>query len=171
MERARVVPGRIQRAPEARRREDRLQRFVRRGPVQGRQAHLAVTPSASAVEWLLSFSDPKRGVGWNRGSRGGLPMNLRRTRVLLDLAGSPDRRMFIVLVGGTKGKGSTAAMLASLLSASGVRAGLSTKPHLQSYRERVRVDGAAIDDEALAARVAELRPVIRELEERLPDAG
>jgi len=129
-----------------------------------------VTPDG-ALEWLLSFSDTKRGVGWNRASRGGLEANLRRTRVLLDLAGSPDRRMFVVLVAGTKGKGSTAAMLASILAASGVRAGLSTKPHLQSFRERVRVDGAAIDESAFAARVAEMRPLIHELEERLPDAG
>jgi dihydrofolate synthase/folylpolyglutamate synthase len=127
--------------------------------------------STVALDWLLSFSDPKRGVGWNRASRGGLEANLRRTRVLLDLAGAPDRRMAIVLVAGTKGKGSTAAMLASILSASGVRAGLSTKPHLQSFRERVRVDGAAIDEDAFASRVAELRPLVAELEARLPDAG
>jgi dihydrofolate synthase/folylpolyglutamate synthase len=91
--------------------------------------------------------------------------------VLLDLAGAPDRRMIVVLVAGTKGKGSTAAMLASILGASGVRAGLSTKPHLQDFRERVRVDGVAISDEAFAARVAEMRPLIAELEQRLPAAG
>jgi len=125
----------------------------------------------AALDWLLSFSDPKRGVGWNRASRGGLEANLRRTRVLLDLAGAPDRRLIVVLVAGTKGKGSTAAMLASILSASGVRAGLSTKPHLQAFRERVRVDGVAIGEEAFAARIAEMRPLIAELEERLPMGG
>lgn len=123
------------------------------------------------LEWLLGFSDPQRGVGWNRASRGGLEANLRRTRVLLDLAGAPDRRMAVVLVGGTKGKGSTCAMLAAILSASGVRTGLSTKPHLQSYRERVRVDGVAIDEPAFAARTAELRPLISELEHLLPAGG
>ena len=125
----------------------------------------------AALDWILSFSDPRRGVGWNRASRGGLEANLRRTRVLLDLAGAPDRRMTVVLVAGTKGKGSTAAMLASILSASGVRAGLSTKPHLQAFRERVRVDGVAIDEAAFAARVAELRPLIAELESHLPSGG
>ena len=130
-----------------------------------------MSPVQPALDWLLGFSDPKRGVGWNRASRGGLEANLRRTRVLLDLAGAPDRRMLVVLVAGTKGKGSTAAMLASVLAASGVRAGLSTKPHLQAFRERVRVDGVAIDDTAFGARVAELRPLIAELEERLPAAG
>src|SRR5439155_1252822 len=65
--------------------------------------------------------------------------------------------MTCVLVAGTKGKGSTAAMIAALLSASGVRAGLATKPHLQTYRERIRVDGGAISESAFAARVAALR--------------
>ena len=123
------------------------------------------------TEWLLSFSDPKRGVGWNTASRGGLEANLRRTRVLLDLAGAPDRAMFVVLVAGTKGKGSTAAMLASLLAASGVRAGLSTKPHLQAFRERVRVDGAAIDDATLDAGAEELRPFVDALVRHLPGSG
>lgn len=130
-----------------------------------------MTAARPALEWLLGFSDPKRGVGWNRASRGGLEANLRRTRVLLDLAGAPDRRMLVVLVAGTKGKGSTAAMLAAVLAASGVRAGLSTKPHLQSFRERIRVDGAAIGDDDVAAGVEELRPLVPELAKRLPSGG
>ena len=134
------------------------------GPREG-QASLA------GLEWLLSFSDPRRGVGWNPASRGGLVSNLRRTRVLLDLVGSPDREMFVVLVAGTKGKGSTAAMLASILAASGVRAGLSTKPHLQAFRERIRVDGETISDGALATEADGLRPHVAELARRIPDAG
>ena len=125
----------------------------------------------SGLDWLLSFSDPVRGVGWNRASRGGLEWNLRRTRLLLDVAGSPDRTMHVVLVAGTKGKGSTAAMLASLLAASGVRAGLSTKPHLQSYRERVRVQGIAIDGAALEREAAEMRTLVEALAGRSREAG
>jgi dihydrofolate synthase/folylpolyglutamate synthase len=128
-------------------------------------------PRSTALEWLLGFSDPQRGVGWNTGSRGGLESNLRRTRVLLDLAGAPDRTMRVVLVAGTKGKGSTAALLASILWGAGVRAGLATKPHLQSYRERVRVDGVAIDDDAFSRGVSALHPLVAELERRLPSAG
>jgi dihydrofolate synthase / folylpolyglutamate synthase len=130
-----------------------------------------VTPPATGLEWLLGFSDPQRGVGWNSASRGGLESNLRRTRVLLDLAGAPDRRMRVVLIAGTKGKGSTAALLASILSAAGVRAGLATKPHLQDYRERVRVDGVAIDDAAFSRGVSALHPLVDELTRRLPGAG
>jgi dihydrofolate synthase / folylpolyglutamate synthase len=110
-------------------------------------------------------------VGWNTASRGGLEWNLRRTRVLLDLAGAPDRELSVVLVAGTKGKGSTAALLASILAASGLRTGLSTKPHLQSFRERVRVDGQAIDETALDDAAAELRPLVADLERHLPRGG
>ena len=79
--------------------------------------------------------------------------------------------MICVLVAGTKGKGSTATMLARILSASGIRAGLYTKPHLQSYRERIRVDGVAIDDAAFARAVDALRPLVPELGRHLPSGG
>ncbi len=115
--------------------------------------------------------DAERGVGWNARSSPSLEWNLRRTRILLDLAGAPDRRMFCVLVAGTKGKGSTAAMLASILAAAGIRTGLYTKPHLQSYRERVRVDGEAIGEAAFAALVAAVRPRVARLAALAPAAG
>lgn len=126
---------------------------------------------SAAIDWLLSFSDVARGVGWNARSNPSLDWNLRRTRVLLDLLGAPDRRLVIVLVAGTKGKGSTAALLASLLAASDVRAGLYTKPHLQSYRERIRVDGRAITAAALERRLADLRPHLAGLERAVPEGG
>ena len=91
--------------------------------------------------------------------------------MLLDLAGAPDRGMRCVLVAGTKGKGSTSAMLARILSVGGVRAGLYTKPHLQTYRERLRVDGVAIGERAFADLVDDLRPHVRELRRRVPAAG
>ena len=98
-------------------------------------------------------------------------MNVQRTRVLLDIAGAPDRSMTCILIAGTKGKGSTAAVTAALLSACGVRAGLATKPQLQSFRERVRVDGRAIGEAPFAERVASLRSRVSDLLRLLPDAG
>ncbi|MBV9174087.1 MAG: bifunctional folylpolyglutamate synthase/dihydrofolate synthase, partial [Chloroflexi bacterium] len=97
-----------------------------------------------ALAWLYSLADQERGVGWNPRASPDSQWKLGRTRALLDLAGGPDRTLRIALVAGTKGKGSTSAMLASILAAAGARSGLYSKPHLQSYRERVRVDGAAI---------------------------
>src|SRR5260370_1302773 len=58
--------------------------------------------------------------------------------------GAPPRASTAVLVAGSKGKGSTAAMLAAILQAAGARVGRYTQPHLVSYRERVWVDGAFI---------------------------
>jgi dihydrofolate synthase/folylpolyglutamate synthase len=92
-------------------------------------------------------------------------------RRLLDLLGAPDRRMQIVLIAGTKGKGSTAAMLASILHAAGFRAGLFTSPHLQRFRERVRIDGAMLTPGHFAQAVAALRPAVAALRRRAPEAG
>lgn len=79
--------------------------------------------------------------------------------------------MPIVLIAGTKGKGSTAAFLASILSAAGATTGLYTKPHLQSYRERLRVDGAAVGESAFADAVDALRPKVDALRVLAPSAG
>jgi dihydrofolate synthase/folylpolyglutamate synthase len=102
-------------------------------------------------------------VGWNPRASPDEQWKLGRTRALLDLAGSPDRRLRIALVAGTKGKGSTGAMLASILGAAGMRCGLYTKPHLQSYRERIRVDGQAISAQALETAVQRMRKHVAEL--------
>ena len=120
-----------------------------------------------ALAWLYSLADQERGVGWNPRASPDSQWKLGRTRALLDLAGAPDRRLRIALVAGTKGKGSTCAMLASILAAAGVRCGLYTKPHLQTYRERIREDGQAIapsDFEVMIERG-------RQLTNRLPAAA
>ena len=65
-----------------------------------------------------------------------------------------------ILVGGTNGKGSTCAMLESILLVAGYRVGLYTSPHLLKYNERVRINGVAVDDASLChafARVEEAR--------------
>lgn len=87
---------------------------------------------------------------------------LTRIRRLLERLGRPERDLPTVLVAGTKGKGSTAAMLASIEQAAGRRVGLYTKPHLVDYRERIRVDGTLIGEEDLAALVAEVRPHVED---------
>ena len=85
-------------------------------------------------------------------------IKLRRVEVLLHRLGDPHRAVRPVLIAGTKGKGSTAAMLASMFQAAGHRVGLYTKPHLVDYRERIRIDGALISPEDLAALVETARP-------------
>jgi dihydrofolate synthase/folylpolyglutamate synthase len=70
----------------------------------------------------------------------------------------PHERLKTVVIAGTKGKGSTAAMIASIAQASGLTAGLYTSPHLCSIRERIRVNGEMITEEDFASLVAELQP-------------
>lgn len=115
------------------------------------------------VAWLFSLADQERGVGWNPRASADSQWKLGRTRALLDLAGAPDRHLRIALVAGTKGKGSTCAMLASILDTAGVHCGLYTKPHLQAYRERIRVDGAAITEAQFADELARVRALSAKL--------
>lgn len=72
--------------------------------------------------------------------------DLAHMRVLATALGDPQKRFKSVLIAGTNGKGSTAAMLASILQAAGHRTGLYTSPHLVRINERIRIDGIAISD-------------------------
>jgi dihydrofolate synthase/folylpolyglutamate synthase len=76
--------------------------------------------------------------------------NLAHMRALLRGLENPERRFPAVLIAGTNGKGSTAATLASILAASGLRTGLYTSPHLMRINERIRVDGSEIADDKFA---------------------
>ena len=88
-------------------------------------------------------------------------VKLRRVEALLQRLGDPHRQMPTVLIAGTKGKGSTAVMLAAILQAAGRRVGLYTKPHLVDYRERFRVNGELIGEDELTGLVDRLRlPVL-----------
>src|SRR4051812_48360358 len=113
---------------------------------------------AAALDWLLSFSDWERGVGWNPRAAPDEAWKLGRTRALLDLAGEPDRGLCRVTIVGTNGKGSTGALLETVLRAAGRRTGVYSQPHLHEYRERIRVDGAPIAPAAFAAAASRLRP-------------
>jgi dihydrofolate synthase/folylpolyglutamate synthase len=76
--------------------------------------------------------------------------DLAHMRVLLAALEHPERRFPGVLIAGTNGKGSTAATLASILQASGVRTGLYTSPHLVRINERIRINGEDISDDEFA---------------------
>jgi len=84
------------------------------------------------------------------GEHAGMRPGLARIEALLEALGNPEQRYTLVQVGGTNGKGSTAAMLAAVLRAAGRRVGLYTSPHLVSFRERIRVDGEAIAEDDVA---------------------
>src|SRR5262249_24917389 len=80
------------------------------------------------------------------GEIAGMRQGLERIEGLLAAVGNPERSFRIAQIGGTNGKGSVSAMLAAILQASGRRVGLYTSPHLCDFRERIRVNGAAIPE-------------------------
>ncbi len=125
----------------------------------------------------MSLRTPEEVFSWAEGftnyERGQLPADkrayrLERMRSLLALFGNPETSFRSIHVAGTKGKGSTAALLAAALTASGKRTGLYTSPHVASARERVAVDGM-FPDPATFARIGEgVRSRIAESADRLP---
>jgi dihydrofolate synthase/folylpolyglutamate synthase len=96
--------------------------------------------------------------------------SLDEIRILLGALGNPQGRFPAVLIAGTNGKGSTAATLASILTASGLRTGLFTSPHLARANERIRLDRVEIDDDAFAGFYFRVHDAAQQLvlEERLP---
>ena len=94
----------------------------------------------------------------------GMRPGLERIEALLDALGRPERAYTLTQVGGTNGKGSVAAMLAAMLRADGRRVGLYTSPHLVSFRERIRVDGEAISEDAVVDGVEALGTLVARLD-------
>ncbi|MBE6653154.1 MAG: bifunctional folylpolyglutamate synthase/dihydrofolate synthase [Ruminococcaceae bacterium] len=92
-------------------------------------------------------------VCW-KGSRPGL----ERTVELTDRLGRPQDHLKFIHVAGTNGKGSTSAMLASILQKAGYRVGLYTSPFILRFNERMKIDGQDIPDEELAEVTARVRP-------------
>jgi dihydrofolate synthase/folylpolyglutamate synthase len=93
--------------------------------------------------------------------------DLAYVRVLLGALGHPEQRFPGVLIAGTNGKGSTAATLASILQASGLRTGLYTSPHLVRINERIRINGEEISDDDFAL----IHDVVDRTAERLVGEG
>ena len=86
---------------------------------------------------------------------------LSRVDELLQQIGNPHRKFRSVHIAGTKGKGSTTAMIDSILRQAGYRTGMYTSPHLHTFRERIRVDGIPIPEEDVIRWVERLRPMLR----------
>ena len=115
-----------------------------------------------ALDYLCSFVDyetmhlPRSAVNYD----------LRRVEELLFRLGNPHLAARSVHVAGTKGKGSVAAMVAAVLTASGYTTGLYTSPHLNDLRERIRVNGELITEEELIALVERLKSEVEAVSEK-----
>ena len=96
---------------------------------------------------------------------------VERTRRALELLADPQHTYRVVHVTGTNGKTSTSRIIESLLRAHGLRTGMFTSPHLQRFTERVMIDGAPIEDAAIADAWDEIEPVIGLVDAELAAAG
>lgn len=110
-----------------------------------------------AADWLMSHADFERGSGPRRAKP---DFALDRIRSLLRRLDEPQHGRRTVHVAGSKGKGSTAAIIESILRQAGYRTGLFTSPHLHSFAERVRVLGAPLPEQEFARICSELQPVV-----------
>lgn len=90
-------------------------------------------------------------VNWERRDRIGMRVGIDPVRDILARLGSPEKRFRAVHVTGTKGKGTTSALVAEALSSAGIQTGLYTSPHVERMTERVRIDGVEVADDMLAA--------------------
>lgn len=113
----------------------------------------------SAVDWILSFADYERFPGFFYSSR----FDLRRVEKLLDKLGKPHLGPRTIHLAGTKGKGSTAALLTSGLKAAKFKVGLYTSPHLHTIRERICLDKKPITEKEFARLATELKPAAQEI--------
>jgi len=107
--------------------------------------------TADPLDWLARFDHSLIKPG------------LERIHRILDGWGRPQEALRAVHLAGTNGKGSTAAMVASMLQAAGYRVGLYTSPHLHTVRERMRIDGEPIGEPLLAELADELRVLLHRL--------
>lgn len=108
----------------------------------------------AAEDYILSFSD------YERAPRQVIIFDLKRINELERRLGDPHRCARAVHIAGTKGKGSTAAMVSSVLTAAGYRTGFFSSPHLLTMRERIRLDGRPIPEDRLVETLESLKPHI-----------
>lgn len=115
----------------------------------------------AALDYLYSFVDYSltRNLHYSPEK-----FELGRMRQFLQLLGNPQAQYPVIHVAGTKGKGSTAVMIASVLQASGLKVGCYTSPHLQEYTERIQVDRCEIPRADLVDLLGEMKPWVAQVE-------
>src|SRR2546421_12102307 len=115
-----------------------------------------------ALAYIYSFTDYERGDKYVRDRN----ENLSRESALLTLLDNPHQDYNSTHIAGTKGKGSTAALIESVLRAAGLHTVLYTQPDLHTCRERIRISGRLISEEEVAALIPEIRAAVEEVEAR-----
>lgn len=111
----------------------------------------------AALAYIEAFIDYERSPDFSRQAR---LYNLNRISLLLKLLGNPHDRLQVIHIAGSKGKGSTAAFVASVLTHAGYKTGLFTSPHLITPRERCRIDNELISEADVAFYIEKIKPAI-----------
>src|SRR2546421_7261042 len=115
-----------------------------------------------ALAYLYSLSDFERSGQYTRNREENLP----REVWLLEQLGNPQHDFTSTLIAGTKGKGSTAAFIERVLRQAGHRTGLYTQPDLHTFRERIRVNGQLISEQAMSELMTEIRTVVERIQQQ-----
>lgn len=113
-----------------------------------------------AYDYLNTFTNYEKVPGINYAQE---MDGLDRVRLLMKLLGTPQKSFKSVVIAGTKGKGSVAAMLDSMIREGGYKSGLYTSPHLHTFRERMRVDGQMISPADMARIVESMQPTVEKI--------
>lgn len=119
-----------------------------------------------AMEYLFSR------INYERIQPQGKPakvFRLERMQKLLDMIGNPQTEIPVVHIAGTKGKGSTAVMVAEILKRAGYRTGLFTSPHISKYEERIQVDGIMLSAKSLVNLIKQMQKAAEQMEQ-LPES-
>ena len=122
----------------------------------------------AALDYLYGRVNYERASG---GPPRGSGFNLQRMRELLARIDNPQLLFPAVHIAGTKGKGSTAVMIASVLQAAGYRTGLYTSPHLEYLEERIQIDGVRCSPAELMDLADAIRPAVVSLDDEAESAG
>ena len=122
----------------------------------------------AALAYIDTFINAERSPDFSRQARF---YNLERISRLLAHLGDPHRRLKVVHVAGSKGKGSTAALIASILTHAGYKTGLFTQPHLITPRERCRINARLISEAEFARYVDRLKPSVEAMVRTAPASG
>ncbi len=112
-----------------------------------------------ALRHVMGLADFERSTH----SPGHSAFHLERMSLLMDRLDSAHLTVPTIHIAGTKGKGSTSAMTAAILTAQGYKVGLYTSPHLHSATERIRVDGKPVSQQQFAAVVERIWPVVEDV--------
>lgn len=111
----------------------------------------------TSLKYLSGLTDRERHKRFN------FPESLDHYYRFLEILGNPQKQLNGFLIGGTKGKGSTAHIIETICRKSGYSTGLYTSPHLLTYRERIRINGVMVSKDRFASVIGELSTVGAEI--------